>query len=239
MPDAGALRAWVDPAIHARHRDYVTAVVVAAGLRNGPSDADSGGRLAAAEAGLRARGLTRAAEDAHLAARRQAFSAFGAKPSKYPSSAEALAARVLKGQPLPRINRLVDLYNAVSIRHLLPVGGEDSDRLEGPLRLVIAQRGEPFDPRGDGAAVEYAAPGEAIWRDDRGVTCRRWNWRQGARTQLTEDTRSAFFVLDRLAPMSVDQLDDAVAELSEGLRTLCPDAAVSVLKLTADQPEAA
>jgi DNA/RNA-binding domain of Phe-tRNA-synthetase-like protein len=180
MPDASALRAWVDPAIHERHPDYAAAVVVAAGLRNGPSDADSERRLAAAEAGLRARGLTRAAEDAHLAAWRQAFSAFGAKPSKYPSSAEALATRVLKGQPLPRINRLVDLYNAVSVRHLLPVGGEDSDRLDGPLRLVIAEGDEPFDPRGDGAAVEYAVRGEVIWRDDRGVTCRRWNWRQGS-----------------------------------------------------------
>jgi DNA/RNA-binding domain of Phe-tRNA-synthetase-like protein len=189
MPDPGALRAWVDFAIHERYRDYAAAVVVAAGLRNGPSDVDSERRLAAAEAGLRARGLTRAAEDAHLAAWRQAFSAFGAKPSKYPSSAEALATRVLKGQPLPRINRLVDLYNAISVRHLLPVGGEDSDRLDGPLRLVIAEGDEPFDPRGDGAAVEYAVRGEVIWRDDRGVTCRRWNWRQGARTQLTAPGR--------------------------------------------------
>jgi DNA/RNA-binding domain of Phe-tRNA-synthetase-like protein len=139
VPDARALRAWVDPAIHERHPD----------------------------------------------AWRQAFSAFGVKPSKYPCSAEALAARVLKGQPLPRINRLVDLYNAISIRHLLPVGGEDSDRLDGPLRLVIAEGDEPFDPRCDGAVVEYAVPGEVIWRDDRGVTCRRWNWRQGARTELT------------------------------------------------------
>jgi DNA/RNA-binding domain of Phe-tRNA-synthetase-like protein len=229
MPDAGALRAWVDPAIHERHPDYEAVIVVAARLRNGPSDADSEIRLAAAEAGLRARGLTRAADDAHLAAWRRAFSAFGAKPSKHPSSAEALAARVLKGRPLPRINRLVDLYNAVSVRHLLPVGGEDSDLLEGPLRLVSAEDDAPFDPRGDGAVVEHAVPGEVIWRDDRGVTCRRWNWRQGARTQLTEDTRSAFFVLDRLAPMPVNQLDDAATELGDGLRALCPDAAVSVL----------
>jgi DNA/RNA-binding domain of Phe-tRNA-synthetase-like protein len=90
-PDARALRAWVDPAIHEHHPDYATAVVVAAGLRNGPSDADSERRLAAAAASLRARGLTRAAEDAHLAAWRQAFGAFGAKPSNYPCSTEAAA----------------------------------------------------------------------------------------------------------------------------------------------------
>jgi hypothetical protein len=39
--------------------------------------------------------------------------------------------------------------------------------------------------------------------------------------------------------MRVNQLDAAAAELADGLRALCPDAAVSVLKLTADRPEAA
>jgi DNA/RNA-binding domain of Phe-tRNA-synthetase-like protein len=66
-----------------------------------------------AEAGPRARGLTRAAEDAHLAAWRQAFSAFGAKPSKYPSSAEALATRVLKGEPR---RRLACAFGSASMR---------------------------------------------------------------------------------------------------------------------------
>jgi DNA/RNA-binding domain of Phe-tRNA-synthetase-like protein len=44
-----------------------------------------------------------------LGVRRQA-------PSRYPCSAEALAARVLKGGTLPRVNLLVDLYNAVSVQ---------------------------------------------------------------------------------------------------------------------------
>ena len=232
MSDA-PLRAWVDPAIHERHPDYVAVVVVADGLHNGPSDGDADQRLAAAEDHLRARGLTRAADDPHLAAWRQAFSAFGAKPKKYPSSAEALAARVLKGQPLPRINRLVDLYNAVSVTHLVPLGGEDRDKLVGDLRLVVATGDERFDPRGDGAVVDHPAPGEVVWRDDAGVTCRRWNWRQGARTQLTAQTRSAFFVLDCLAPLAPGRRDAVVAELADGLRAMCPGASVAVQTLTA------
>ena len=188
----------VDPAIHAAHPDYVALVLLASGLANGPSDAGSDAELAAAEAHLRASGLERATDHPHIASWRAAFSAFGAKPSRYPSSAEALITRVLKGQPLPRINVLVDLYNAVSVRHVVPLGGEDADRLEGPLRLTVAAGDEPFDPRGDGVDVEHAAAGEVVWRDDHGVTCRRWNWRQGSRTQLTDDTTRAFFVFDRL-----------------------------------------
>ena len=130
--------------------------------------------------------------------------------------------RVLKGQPLPRVNVLVDLYNAVSVRHALPLGGEDADRLEGPLRLAGAIGTEPFDPRGDGTEVEHAGAGEIVWRDDRGVTCRRWNWRQGRRTQLTEATTRAFFVFDRLDGLTVDELHLAADELSGFLRDRWP-----------------
>jgi DNA/RNA-binding domain of Phe-tRNA-synthetase-like protein len=204
----------VDPAVHAKHPDYVALVLVATGLSNGPSDTASEAHLTAAEAHVRASGLERATDHPHIAAWRAAFSAFGAKPSRYPSSAEALISRVLKGQPLPRVNALVDLYNATSVRHVVPLGGEDADRLEGPLRLTVADGSEPFDPRDDATDVEHAAPGEVVWRDDRGVTCRRWNWRQGRRTQLTEDTTRAFFVFDRLDGLAVEDLHRAADELT-------------------------
>ena len=46
------------------------------------------------------------------------------------------------------------------------------------------------------------------------MTCRRWNWRQGRRTQLTEDTSRAFFVFDRLDGLSLDELHHAADKLS-------------------------
>ena len=94
MPD---LSVTVDERVFAAHPGYVAAVVVAEGLGNGPSDDDSSARLAEAEASLLARGLERAADDPHIAEWRAAFSRFGAKPKRYPCSAEALAARVIKG----------------------------------------------------------------------------------------------------------------------------------------------
>jgi DNA/RNA-binding domain of Phe-tRNA-synthetase-like protein len=215
--------ACVDPGVHAVHPDYVALVLVASGLANGPSDPGSDAQLAAAEAHLRASGLERAIDHPHIAAWRAAFSAFGAKPSRYPSSAEALITRVLKGQALPRVNVLVDLYNAISVRRVVPLGGEDADKLQGRLRLTVAAGGEPFDPRGDGVDVEQIAAGEVVWRDDRGVTCRRWNWRQGRRTQLTDDTTRAFFVFDRLDGLTVDELHDAADELSGLLRDRWPN----------------
>jgi DNA/RNA-binding domain of Phe-tRNA-synthetase-like protein len=222
VPDLTDFDAVVDPAIHAAHPDYIAVVLVAGGLANGPSDAASEAQLAAAETHLRDSGLQKAIDHPHIASWRAAFSAFGAKPSRYPSSAEALIGRVLKGQELPRINVLVDLYNSVSVRHVVPLGGEDANRLDGGLRLTVAAGGEPFDPRGDGSELEDVPAGEVVWRDDRGVTCRRWNWRQGRRTQLTDDTTRAFFVFDRLDGLAVDELHAAADELSHLLRDRWP-----------------
>jgi DNA/RNA-binding domain of Phe-tRNA-synthetase-like protein len=210
----------VDPAVHAAHPDYVALVVVASGLANGPSDAGSDAQLAAAEAHLRASNLERATDHPHVAAWRAAFSAFGAKPSRYPSSAEALISRVLKGQPLPRVNALVDLYNAVSVRWAIPVGGEDIDRVVGPVRLVFASGGESFD------GGDPPKPGEVVWADEAGVTCRRWNWRQGTRTRLEPETTRAYFLFDALPVFGDEELSGAMDELAALLRAASPGAVI-------------
>jgi DNA/RNA-binding domain of Phe-tRNA-synthetase-like protein len=58
--------------------------------------------------------------------------------------------------------------------------------------------------------------------DDLGVTCRRWNWRQCTRTRLTESSTRALFLLERLAPMSLDALDAAGDALVAALEARSP-----------------
>jgi DNA/RNA-binding domain of Phe-tRNA-synthetase-like protein len=106
------------------------------------------------------------------------------------------------------------------VRHVVPVGGEDLDHVAEPVRLVFADGDEPFDDGGVRA-------GEVVWRDALGVTCRRWNWRQGVRTRLTETTTRAYFLLDALPPFSDASLAAAMDELAESLPLLCPDARLS------------
>ena len=66
--------------------------------------------------------------------------------------------------------------------------------------------------------------GHEVWRDDRGVTCRRWNWRQCVRTRITHSTSTAMFVLDGLGTLGADGLRAAEAELTESLARLSPGA---------------
>lgn len=224
--DVAPFRLRIDPRVAERFPTYSVLVVYAFGIENGPSDGASIAALRRAEAAARNRfGEQKASTDPHIAAWRQAFGAFGAKPSKYLCSAEALLTRTLKGGDLPEINRIVDYYNAVSVAHALPLGGEDLDRLGGDLILTIADGTEPFDAT-DGGETETPDPGEVIWADPLGVTCRRWNWRQGVRTRLTPETRNAYFVLDRLEPFGLDALAAAGDALIANLRATSPNAGI-------------
>src|SRR5688500_1000951 len=58
--------------------------------------------------------------EAHLEAWAQVFRRFDAKPQRTSCSAEALANEAFDGL-LPRLNPVVDLYNAISLRFALPV----------------------------------------------------------------------------------------------------------------------
>ncbi|MDI3418242.1 B3/B4 domain-containing protein [Streptomyces luteolus] len=204
--------------------------IEARGLVNGPSTEASSALLDDAARRLADRLDGRAPhEDPHMAAWRAAYTAFGAKPSRTRNSAEALAKRALTDGGLPRINVLVDVYNAISVAHLIPVGGEDLDRIRGGMRLVRAQGDEEFVTTAAGEeTVEHPDAGEVVWRDEAGVTCRRWNWRQGPRTRLTEDSTSALFLLESLAPMPLADLERAGAELAELLEKFSPGARVQL-----------
>ncbi len=217
-------RLKLGPAIGEKYPDYRALIIYAEGLRNGQSDEHSLEILGQAEAQARQTfGESKPAEHPHIATWREAYKSFGAKPSKYPCSVEALLSRTLRGAALPAINRVVDLYNAVSVRYVLPVGGEDWARLTSDLVLAPAHGQEPFDTLQEGnPVVTYPNPGEIVWAESTGVTCRMWNWRQCYRTRLTEETQSAYFVLHRLAPYPLETLQAAGQELMQYLREFDP-----------------
>jgi DNA/RNA-binding domain of Phe-tRNA-synthetase-like protein len=178
----------------------------------------------------------RAPEDApRVADWRAAYRAFGAKPQRTRPSVESLLRRLDAG--LPRIDRLTDAYNAVSIANLVPVGGEDLDQYQGRARLVRATGDEDFDTVAHGEpAVEHPKPGEVIWRDDGGVTCRQWNWRQCTRTRITPATSNAVFIIDGLAALGPSGLAAAGDDLASALMRLSPGAAIASRLIATDQP---
>jgi DNA/RNA-binding domain of Phe-tRNA-synthetase-like protein len=225
LPDQQDLESFlagttVSPEVFDLRPDYRALLLAVDGIEPGESDEAGEELLVRAEASAAGALASQPVDELpHIAAWRDAYRAFGAKPQRTRNSLEALTRRAATG--LPRVNRLTDIYNAISVLHQIPLGGEDLTKYSGPPRLTRADGTEPFDTTADGGVViEHPEAGEVIWGDADGVTCRRWNWRQGRRTQLTDETKTALFILDALSPMTDEQLDAAADELSQELGRL-------------------
>ena len=219
--------ARVAPEIFELRPDYRALLMVVEGIPPGPSDEHSETILQQAESSVKdLLSKQPVTELPHIAAWRETYKSFGAKPQKTRNSLEALTRRAENG--LPRVNRLTDIYNAISVKHQIPLGGEDLDKYDGSPFLIRATGKEQFVSFSSGErSVEFAAPGEPIWCDESGITCRRWNWRQGPRTALTDETTRVLFILDALEPLSPDFLEQAADELASALESLSSEVQIS------------
>jgi DNA/RNA-binding domain of Phe-tRNA-synthetase-like protein len=158
---------------------------------------------------------------------RYAYKSFGVDPSKNKPSVEALIRRVLKGNGLPRINPLVDFYNAFSISWALPCGGEDAEKITGGVSIARAVGMERFQPLG-GGPTEHPKAGEVVYVDDsKEVLTRMWNWRESDVTKITDATQTALLSFDALFPFSGAQAKAALEDFENKLAECFPQAAIA------------
>jgi len=76
---------------------------------------------------------------------RELYRRFGTDPTRVRPSSEALFRRMRKGEPLPRINSLVDVANAMSVQLQVPVGLYDLDKVKGDELVVrLGKEGETY-----------------------------------------------------------------------------------------------
>lgn len=156
-----------------------------------------------------------------IAAWRRAYRAFGVKRTSYRSSVERLVKNVLAGRDLPRINAFVDAYNAVSLAACLPIGADDLDKVVGDIAFRYAVVGDDFHDMAPAAgedAFDPPKPGEVVYADAKKVLCRRWNWRQDARSLVTTATRRAVVTIQS---NGWGDVEGAAAELVSLLETAC------------------
>jgi DNA/RNA-binding domain of Phe-tRNA-synthetase-like protein len=147
--------------------------------------------LAAAEAAIRMH------PPAETASVRAMYRRVGLDPTKTRPSSEALLRRVRRGDPLPRINSMVDVCNWCSLEFQLPYGLYDAARIEGDVILRVGHAGESYPGiRKDDVHVG----GRVTLVDDRGPFGNPTS--DSARTMVTTETTSALLVV--FAPREVD-----------------------------------
>ena len=172
------------------------------------------------EAGLLASTYANAQSHPRVAAWREAMAATGVSGRKYPSSVESLLRRAFKGGEPPRINPLVDFYNSISLRYVVPAGGFDLALLGDALELRLTREADTFRPL-DSASAERVEPKEVAYASGNEILTRHFVWKQSHTGLLSESTRSVFLVSEVLGEVeeSADGLAQAVLEdLCEGLR---------------------
>ncbi len=234
------MRYHVDPQLFQKYPGYVRGLVIVRRAVNIESPIDEVARLLkSAQQTVRQRAdLDQVAQHPNIAAWREAYRAFGAKPSEYPSSIEALVKRVRRGDETPYINTLAALCNSTSLRYLVPIGGHAIDGLSpaGEQGLGFAQGDEDFIPLG-GQPIEHPNPGEVIFTyNTRTVLCRRWTWRQGEFTKLQRATTVAEINVDGLPPVTRTEVETICADLATLVGLYCGNAPTEVKMLSEEAP---
>ena len=212
----------VAPDVFQMYPGYVRGVLVVAGLVNGAvENREIGALLRDAERlVIENPDLANIAEHPRIASWRTAYAKFGARPSKFFSSIEALVRRVRKGDQLPYINDLAAICNVFSLRHLVPVGGHDIGLVQHDLLLAAATGNEVFAPIGTSAA-ENPDPGEIVYLAGNTVLCRRWTWRQAEFTKLVPESNYVAINVDGMPPVSPELVARICTEMAEMVVRFC------------------
>lgn len=203
----------IDDAFFQQLPDVCVGVVVAGGMgKNNPDNRALSFLREMEEVTAETLAGRRVKEEPAILPYRESFQTLGYNPNKYMPSVEALATRVVKGSPLPDINPVVNLINAVSLKYLLPMGAHDLNGVLG-LSLRPAVDGDMFQAFGSGE-VEAVLPGEMVYTVGHGVRTRRWIWRQSELGKVTGQTKRMFVPIDGFTPVNGGKVQTARDELA-------------------------
>jgi DNA/RNA-binding domain of Phe-tRNA-synthetase-like protein len=148
---------------------------------------------------------------------RDGFTRMGVSGKQFPSSAEALLRRALKGGEPFCINSLVDWYNAISLRHLVPAGGFDLGDLSGPVELRLTRAGDTFTPLDE--EQEQALPsGELAYASGTAVLTRHFVWRQSRAGLIAPRTCDVLLMSEVLGEVGPGVAEAVRADFEGGLR---------------------
>jgi DNA/RNA-binding domain of Phe-tRNA-synthetase-like protein len=229
----------VELEIFERFPHFYRGCVVARGIDNSRADGYPTQLLRQQEERIRAE-IGDPSAHPRLAAWQNAYRDFGADPAKHTPSIVFLVQRICQGKSIASISPVVDLFNWISLKHLLPAGGDCVDELAGDLTLGLARGTEAFASLRKPHSVENPEPGEVIYvnRDSNRVLCRRWNWRNAAFSKITRETRCVVLNIDGLtSAVNREEIEEATEALAIRILRSC-QGMVSTYYLDRRRPEA-
>lgn len=140
----------------------------------------------------------------------------GVNRKQFPSSIEAMVRRAGKGGPPMSISPLVDFYNAISLKHLVPAGGFDMDVLADGIVLRYSHAGDHFQSF-DAADEDLVEAGEVSYASGNDILTRHFVWRQSNRGLIKPETTSILLVSEILGELPPDLSDTILQAFLQGL----------------------
>jgi len=218
------MRIGIAPEVFDAWPSYRRIVVLARDVDNAESDPGLEALLREAEAAARLDPeLENHKEYPRIASWRSVFEGMGLNPNKFPPSIANLVKRTRSGKDLPFVNRLVAIFNIISLKYRIPCGGDDLEGVTGDVMLMPAKGEETYEPLGNPEAVERPNPGEIILVDTgrRTVFCRGWCWKNGDPSKITRESRTVAINLDAQPPVDLETLGKAAEDLAALVKAHC------------------
>jgi DNA/RNA-binding domain of Phe-tRNA-synthetase-like protein len=204
--------------------EFCRGIVIAAGIDNSRPCPDLEKLLKEQEEKTRQDAGIDLSTHPRLLAWKEAYRRFGSNPNKFTPSIVFLAKQVKSGKPVRSISPAVDAFNIISLKYMIPCGGDDMDSVEDDVTLGRAVSDETFAPIFKPEEIEHPDSGEVIYVNRRTgkVLCRRWNWRNADFSKITPQTRNLAINVDGMIPsISREEIEEAAEELKQLLLRYC------------------
>lgn len=215
------MRLSIEPSLASRYDGYRMYTIIASGINNAGEDEALKAALSSIQEKVRNEiDISSLDDNPRIKAWRRAFQDFDADPNIRRPSLDGLLHRVLTGHEIPFINKVVAISNLISLKYLLPSGGDDLTKINGDFGLRYATGMEQFQAIGN-TDYEQPEPNEVIFADEEKVLCRCWIWRQNEQSKITERSRYVAVNVDVLPPATAEEGQAAAEELAELINRYC------------------
>lgn len=164
-----------------------------------------------------------------IAGYREKMQKIGQSVKKNPPTAEALIKNIQRRGRMPRVNSIVDLYNAEALHSFLAIGAHDYDTITEFVEFTRAEEPAVFFPIG--SSEKQVAIGDILYRDLNGVMA-YLDARDGEAYKITPTTKNLLLIMQGNANTDVASRVAALTRICENIQKICPQANYEIAIVT-------
>jgi lysyl-tRNA synthetase class 2 len=156
-----------------------------------------------------------------LKAYKKLFKGFGVDPSKKKPSPIALIDRLSAGKDFPKVNSIVDIYNALVVKHECSIAAFDRDKIQSPLTLRFSKEGDEFQGIGTDIAMSLKVDKLCYFDGNNVCITQNYNYRDSDISKVDTNTNNLILVVDGNKEHSLKDLEIIMGELQELVLQYC------------------